>query len=95
MEDQNFQEMLLAEIALYFQPLRRIADEEDGIMLFFEELGWDLEGVFGPAAADFADIISGLGSTDETIEQLAEDASIESFEDFSGIVQTVPAEPLG
>lgn len=89
MDDQNFQEMLLAEIALYFQPLQRIADEEEGVLFFFEELGWDLESVFGPSAPDFVNTIAGLGGTVGAIEDLARNASLEDFEDFAAILQEI------
>src|SRR5262249_38735557 len=86
--DHNFQEQLLAELELMFEPLRIASAEPGTLFAFFEQLGWDLDIVLGINTKAFLEQIDTTVAAVNSIHKWV-DTHPQSLADLDEALKTV------
>jgi hypothetical protein len=67
--DENFGQKLLAELALFFDPIVKTGGSPRLIIDLFEFVGWDLKTLLGPNSGPFVTQMGAIATAVDTIEQ--------------------------
>ena len=71
--DEDFQRLLLRELAAFVEPLAQLAADPPALFDFLYRIGWDVESILGSDAVRVADAVTTIANAADTLTELTED----------------------